>query len=358
MVAFFASMSMHLIIDINFVIQMGIKDAELYIIPVSRNANEMVEGAKKTGLFKSVTLLPDICVSHPVTASQMIKVAYRRFIVSKILKRKEYSAVYYNLDGLYANSIIYNALKKKNRGAKHIMLEHGHGPYMRSYDKKPWYLRLVIHMMGMACMDSRYVDAWYISRPNAMCVEQNGQILQMPAYDLTNVDFQKCIEEIFPITAPVKQLEGKKYVLLEQGPMGGDFNPADIMSEVVGLLDKDKTLLKIHPRQRRSAASLEGVEMWKDNAIPLEIIALQANLDDKVLFSICSASCLIPKLLFDMDPRVILLYKLIDSDIGFLGEKIFEFIEKVRFLYSDSSRFFIPESFEELRKYLEELPDN
>jgi len=44
--------------------------------------------------------------------------------------------------------------------------------------------------------------------------------------------------------------------------------------------------------------------------------------------------------------------------MSFFGDRIFEFIEKVRLLYSDSTRFFIPESLDELKEYIAGFKEN
>ena len=72
---------------------------------------------------------------------------------------------------------------------------------------------------------------------------------------------------------------------------------------------------------------------------------------NKTIMSIFSTACIYPKILYDDEPRVILLYKLIGFDYTFFGEEMLSFVESVRELYRDKDRFFVPESWDELRTY-------
>ena len=59
--------------------------------------------------------------------------------------------------------------------------------------------------------------------------------------------------------------------------------------------------------------------------------------------------------MFNQEPRVILLYKLIGIDYSFFGKGMIEFVNGVGGLYKDKNKFFIPESWQELKNYYEKL---
>ena len=52
---------------------------------------------------------------------------------------------------------------------------------------------------------------------------------------------------------------------------------------------------------------------------------------------------------------LILLYKLLPVDYTFLGKDVLSFTEDIRNLYEDTNKFFVPNSLEELKEYLEKM---
>ena len=66
---------------------------------------------------------------------------------------------------------------------------------------------------------------------------------------------------------------------------------------------------------------------------------------------IFSTSCIYPKILYDDEPRVIMLYKLIGIDYSFLGVGMIGFVEGVGKLYRDKEKFFVPETWKEMEEY-------
>jgi hypothetical protein len=75
------------------------------------------------------------------------------------------------------------------------------------------------------------------------------------------------------------------------------------------------------------------------------------DIDDRCLVSINSTALFNPKLLFDQEPYIIFVYKLVKL---FYDWSLFEgtiklFVEE----YRDKEKIMIPESIEELREYLD-----
>lgn len=73
----------------------------------------------------------------------------------------------------------------------------------------------------------------------------------------------------------------------------------------------------------------------------------------KILMSVFSSACIMPKIMFDEEPFVILLYKLIDvSDETAINSDIIDLVYKVKESYQNPERFVIPETFEELTQII------
>ncbi len=350
--AFVVSVPPHMINVINLIQQNGLCNNDLYVVPTMKNSAQLARALKETGLFHDVVLLPDISITYPVTVKKAMTIANSRFRVFRALRGKVYDKVYYCMDGWYANSIIYHGLKKLCKNAEHSLIENGINAYFRPYQDKPWYLRAFVNALGMTCMDGRFVDKLYVYEPDMMCVEQPGTIEVLPKLEVGNPKLVTVLNRVFGYCDSNNEIKNKKYVIMEQGPFAVDFDPQPIWEKVIGMLDPAETIVKAHPRQRNSRLANLGVAECRDFTIPWEVYLANMDVSDKVIFSIFSTACIAPKLILGLEPRVVMLYKLLPVDYHFLGKGVVEFVEKVGGAYKDKSKFFVPESFEELENYL------
>lgn len=149
----------------------------------------------------------------------------------------------------------------------------------------------------------------------------------------------------------------EKLIILDL-PKDEVLNPSDIESiekiyrsfvEKVGL---DDAIIKKHPRS--TDKNLEGIQYFKDTGVPFEIYCMNMNMDEKVLVGYFSTALVMPKVLFNQEPRVIVLARLFqprNRDISELNE----YFDAVKKSYTNPERFCVPESIEELREILHSL---
>ena len=347
--AYIASVPLHLLEAAQMIKQCHIQDCDLYYVPTSNHVGDLLEAVKRAGLFRTVTMLPNINIEYPITVQQCAKISANRFKVRKILKDKHYDTVYYNTDGWLLNSIIYSSLP--NRRSKNIFVENGVLPYIVPYDGKEWYLRLYIHCNLMPCMDGRYIDERYLFAPSLVSVPQRGEIRQIEKIDRTDPVLKRQINTIFGYDPREDAFSGKKIIIMEQGPRREPIDMYGLWEKVGRYIRKEDAIVKSHPRQKESALKKLGYAMYERYEIPWEVLTFNQDMNDKTLFTIFSTSCVNPKLMFDAEPRVILLYKLIGMDYSFFGEGMIRFVQGVRELYRDKDKFFVPESWEALEDY-------
>lgn len=347
--AYIASVPLHLMVAMQMIKQEGIEECDLYYVPTSNNASELLEAVRQTGVFQSVTMLSNINIEYPITIRQCLKIAWNRFGARKALKGKHYDIVYYNTDGWLLNSIIFSSLP--NKKSKNYFVENGVNPYITPYDSKEWYLRLFINCNGMICMDGRFVNERYVFEPSLISVPQSGRIKIIQKIDRTDLTLRNRVNQIFAYDSKLDSFEGKQIIIMEQGPRKEPIDMLSLWKNVSRFINKDTTIVKSHPRQKESALRELGFDMYERYTIPWEVLILNQNMNDKTLLSIFSTSCVNPKLMYDEEPRIILLYKLIGMDYLFFGEGMIKFVEGVANLYKDQDKFFIPETWEEFEDY-------
>lgn len=349
--AYIAQVPIHLLFALHILKTDKVRECDLYYIPTSKNAEKLVTRTKETGLFNNVYMLPNISIEYPITLKQGIDISLRRFDVKKLLKDKNYETVYYNSDGWLLNSIIYSSLK--NKKVRNVFVENGINPYITPYDSKQWYLRAFINCSGMTCMDGRFIDERYVFEPTLISVPQSGRINKIQKLDRNDPTLKKQINQIFGYDPEQDSFKGKQIIIMEQGPRKEPIDMLGLWKHVSQYINKEISIIKSHPRQKESALQELGYEIYERYTIPWEVLTFNQNMDNKVLLCIFSSSCVTPKLMYDEEPRIILLYKLIGMDYSFFGKGMIDFVEGVGNLYRDKNRFFIPESWEELADYCE-----
>ncbi len=351
--AFFAIVPLHILYDLQMIKQNHIENCDLYYARLTKNTDELIEQIRKLKLFKNIYVLPNIVIEYPVTIKRCIEISIKKYGVMKLLKDKKYDTVYYNTDGWLFNSIIYTGLH--NKTTKNIFVENGILPYIVPYDTKEWYLRLFINFNMLTCMDGRFIDERYLFEPSLVSVPQSGEFHRIDKIDCNDMDLRRQINTVFNYDEEKDAFSDKDIIIMEQGPRREPIDMPGLWKRVGNFIDKKRTIVKAHPRQNDSALRELGFDIYERYVIPWEVISFNQNMDDKTLMCIFSTSCVTPKLMFNQEPRVILLYKLIGIDYSFFGKGMIEFVNGVGGLYKDKNKFFIPESWQELKNYYEKL---
>lgn len=349
--AFIGTVPFTLIEAINYVLSNEIEDADLYLVKVFNGAEETGERIRKTGIFKNIYILDDVLLTYPITFAKCINVIKNGRKVVDLLKNKKYDFCYYNNSGWLINSIFYTGFMKRNPEIKNMFIEHGYYSYVTDYADKPWYMKWIIRMVGLKCMDGTMIDTIYMFEPELMCTRYDGKIKKMKKLDKNNSRLVETLNAVFDYNIQNNEYADKKIIIMEQGPMKVEFDKEAFWNKVFECIDLDKTIIKAHPRQKESTLVNSGATISKKHTLPWEIEILNNDIENKVQITIFSGACVSPKLMFDDEPTVIFLYKLLPVDYTFLGKKIMDFADEIGERYINKDKYFVPENFEQLKQY-------
>lgn len=352
--AFIATVPFTIVEAVNYVIENKIEDADIYVVNVFTGADKTAERIKKTGVFREVIYMDDVLLTYPITLKKCINVVRngKRFIKDN---ERQYDYVYYNNSGWLINSIFYTCFYQRNKNIKNIFLEHGYYSYTKDYAKKPWYLRPMIKLMGLKCMDGSMINKIEMFHPELMKMRYDGKLEKMSRVDRNNEILAKALNEIFEYQPEKDEFDSKDVIVFEQGQQKYDFDKDEFWDRVFEIIDKDRTVIKAHPRQKESTLGGKGLSVSTNHTIPWEVEILNIDIRKKIQITIFSGACVSPKLLFDEEPIVIFLYKLLPVDESVWGEDMIHFADELGNTYRDRSRYFIPESFEEFEDYCKKI---
>ena len=144
----------------------------------------------------------------------------------------------------------------------------------------------------------------------------------------------------------------EKYILLDTIPcewlkIGEQKKYYKTKKKLIKLLG-NKIVVKRHPRD--CSVDNDNVKTYEYMDMPFEVICVNSNIEEKVLITIGSTAVLTPKIIFDKEPKVIWLDRLILGEL--VDNNRMELIERIRKMYRNPERLIIPENIFELKKAL------
>lgn len=122
-----------------------------------------------------------------------------------------------------------------------------------------------------------------------------------------------------------------------------------IYRTIVDSMNTD-VFLKRHPRE---CDTMFEREQLIDESIPFEVLCTDASADSFILISYLSTAVATPKLMFDKEPYVLLLYNLVDSNLETTHLRLY--YDSLRKMYKYPQRVLIPKTMAELQENLQLL---
>ena len=235
------------------------------------------------------------------------------------------------------------AIWQLNPKAELHLLEDGAGSYFAYFDLEMrsksyrWFYKPFNHGK-----DFYSYTKIYINEADLYFREDKGKVIQIPHF---TKDYLEEVQELFK-DYRIDYPERIDIYWLSQNLSSRKGKESFDCKEALKYLEKDKgrVLYCPHPRNPENDTVFLGSD-------PRQIWELQTlntkDMDEKLIISVHSTACLTPKILFDKEPYVILLYKLVIRHdwyyFGMMEKVIKAFTES----YRDPAKVMIPETMEE-----------
>ncbi len=108
--------------------------------------------------------------------------------------------------------------------------------------------------------------------------------------------------------------------------------------------------LKRHPRELDDSF---GIDKIIDENLPFEVLCTTVAADTYLLISYISTALTMPKILFDQEPYILLLYNLVGSTVDIANTK--KYFDTIKKIYRHPERILIPETNDELIECIQYL---
>ena len=362
---YFCTTSFQLMTAILLGMQKDKEDADLYIVGKYADAEKYAEIIRKWKLFRSVVFVDENKIQryrkykNKFLARLGIALSYIRITkeAKKILLPNTMYKIIYISSKAFTGRLVQLYLNKKDKSVQTIYFDDGVGSYFNDKLLQPSNLDKVARKIFLRDSTSLTNNKFMLYFPE-LYFEMHTNYSDVEKIYISNNDmYEKWKEKVnllFEFSEKDKIFE--KAIIFDT--IKHDiFNEEEIEQLILTykFLDKyfeNDLIIKKHPRDL--SEDEPGKKYFKNSSIPIESIYMNVDIEDKILISVMSSAVVTPKIIFDKEPRVILLYKLIQPSKMPI-DSVDSFFMHIKQIYTDSSKIFIPTTFEELRQYLESI---
>lgn len=273
-------------------------------------------------------------------------------VVHKLVGDKDYKTIYISSQANVGRLISLYYLKK---GAKIIYFDDGEGSYddnkiseAQGIDRKIRTLLFGKESIKLSNQKKLYCPELYKHISG-----NSDNVSRLPNW----AEDKQILDDLNYICGYSKEAMLKsKYILLDTIPSEsfdtiGQEKYEELFNICVDVFEDD-LIIKRHPRDSREYK--RACKVYNYSEIPFEVICANSDISNKVLISASFSTVLMPKILFNFEPVVIMLHRITGSRLADEVKKE-KMIFYMRELYKDKARLIIPETIDEFRETINTL---
>lgn len=264
---------------------------------------------------------------------------------------KEYTDFYISFDTAYAK-LMYYAMVQKGMHPRVHLFEDGMATYVCDVKQR--------------CMEDgmdheAYKEEQFINQIDRLLLYEpdlfTGNLMPFPIKKIPKIQYKepkivKLFHDIFGQTKMPKE----KYIFLEEAFVDDKIpsNDLELLLSIAELVGKDQMIIKLHPRNKINRFEKYGLKTMKQTQVPWEIMLMDHEITDKVLFTISSNASITSKLIFEKNMNLIMLYRTFFGKTWLMGNANFkEYHERsIKEFNKDRKNIYCPNSMDEIKEIL------
>lgn len=334
-------------------------DSDLCLLDLNGRREHIANNIERSNIFGK------IYVCHPkFNRNQSLTTKIEKAL--KYALRKEYPGDFLiNKDSVYSeifiagpslNSVgVYYFFRRKNKNIVLSLYEEGvFEYYIYKYKKNLWRRIYSNIVFGGYYID--YSRKIYVYNKELLLNKPSRvHSINIPKIDSSDMKTKALYNDIFGVPDLTEQMFGADYLFIEQAFPEEKENEiqTQILKDIADIVGKNKLVVKLHPHSKEDKYSELGIRVLN---IPLSMEMLLLNygkvLKDCVLLSICSSAVFNCNLVFGLEPKIILLYKLFENIT--IDKNLFNFITEFMGNYP-ADKAFLPSGRDDLKKMIWEI---
>ena len=319
--------------------------ADLFLLNTFQGAEKIAEIVKKQSVFDKVILLEKTFNKGKLHALQTIM---DLFLPSLYMKKK-HNILREDISNAYdvivtpKYSMVIDEILQLNKKAGLHLIEDGTASYdleitLSSNSKRVEKMRKLL-----GYRDFYEYDRLYLVDTSLYTGINPGRIVEIPRYNKT---YLNVIKEQFSVFS--QYADDKNIYWLSQFLNNKEFN--EMVDEVIQSLlpYKENVMFIQHPRKhldnKYGYSETDGKQIWE-----LQMLNMK-DIENNLFISIHSTASYTAKMLYDLEPYLILFYKLGDRKVTAATEEFDSFLERFKNSYRNPEKVMIPETVEEFRE--------
>ena len=335
-------------------------DADILIDPQSRNSDKYISNIRKLSVFRNVFNAKEIeilnKIRNPNKTKRKITITLSYIFLNSVIKKMfpqgfDYDTVYLSNNTFISNPIVqYVNLHKLD--VDFVYYDDGEGSYdNNTVNRESSSDRFIKKVLRRSVVPAKSSKLLYSPELYNMIHPDEAETIGRVPYFNASDKIQNVIEQVFE-TDSIKTIE-EPFIILDTMPYEVMVKEeADKYQEQIQKICdalNGKVCVKKHPRDKKM--NRYGCKEYTDNSVPFEMLCLCSDFSSKTLIVLSSTSILTPKIIFNQEPHIVLLYKLFPMKSGFDDQRT-KMYDSIRKIYADPSKLSIPESFEELNELI------
>ena len=304
---FFCKTPYQLIVVTQLVIKQFSKDSnDILISDTIANCQELLENVKVSGVFKKARIYSSKEMVMSRSKGYFVRQSLKSKLMKSTLKKSVFNYGDYdrfficNLS--YEETFIYRILKQvATRPLKVYLFEDGFSSYSKMYGdffemlkpKREFMGKIKFMYKKMVYEVFMNLQGFYVFSPELLDWNPQMPVFQLFKIGKHDSETISTLNSIFGVKKCVDVYD-KNYMFFEESYFadGQNIGDLEIVDQISSIIGRENIFVKIHPRNLINRFDELGYQTNRNTAIPWEIIALNIDMNQKVLFTIASGSAL------------------------------------------------------------------
>ena len=324
-------------------------ESEICICDTFGGADEICERIKELNIFDSTSYLRISTLNKHKILSLPMEYYFPLSEFTKKVKRERYETIVSFNIASPQSFLAYNA--QKNKGMTTFIYGEDAPNIYDYHDVIPNEHGIVVNRLFRLNHPIFNASRWYFSVPEKMQRLNDAPAVKMPQIAKNDYKLIEVLNHVFQYKLDQNIENADVIILGECFNVDGRLQNQDIVfyETLIKAFPDVRFALKPHPRERSNRFE-QLCKVIESKGIPWELYALNENIENKILTSICSSCLISPKLVIDVEPRCLLLFNILKNEIKLKeGGEVFtrRYIELIRSLpsfYDQKERFVLPET--------------
>lgn len=331
---------------------------DIFICDHFENAYELYTNIKEQCMWRSVHFIKDHDINYDKSflkhkkANMFFKNGLSYFLGTEF--KPKYNELCVFTHNIFSK-ILYSNVVKYNPKLNFNFVEEGTSTYTLTY-RDTFKNRIInnsMKVLNKKIFSNKDISNILLFKPELYSGNLDKNIMKLSEIDKNDNWIKQKTNEVFKYDLFEIPYKNHKFIYFDQTISKDGEIPIDEKQILIQMLTnmKDESLIvKLHPRDSKEKYKGEFTKVHSDGNLPWELIYLNEDLEENVLITIRSSSVFTPKIMFNKENTIILLYKI----AGIKDEVYKSFVDKVKKIYIED-KVYIPETWDEFRQVLRDI---